>query len=91
VRSVEAAVLDTPMQARVHVFGPFYGSDTRLGLAIAGDIVEAHGGRIWLADSVHGTRVRLSLPAPTERPRRRVDCHAPAKFLTIRFRRSRRP
>jgi signal transduction histidine kinase len=33
-----------------------------LGLAIARAIVEAHGGRIWLADSAVGTRVRFSLP-----------------------------
>ncbi|HEY2319307.1 MAG TPA: HAMP domain-containing sensor histidine kinase [Solirubrobacteraceae bacterium] len=34
-----------------------------LGLAVSRAIVEAHGGRIWLADSAHGTRVRFSLPA----------------------------
>ncbi|CAN5595731.1 hypothetical protein BH20ACT18_BH20ACT18_03060 [soil metagenome] len=34
-----------------------------LGLAISRAIVEAHGGRIWLADSTAGTRVRFSLPA----------------------------
>jgi len=34
-----------------------------LGLAIARAIVEAHGGRIWLADAPIGTRVRFSLPA----------------------------
>jgi signal transduction histidine kinase len=34
-----------------------------LGLAIARAIVEAHGGRIWLADAPDGTRVRFSLPA----------------------------
>jgi signal transduction histidine kinase len=33
-----------------------------LGLAIARAIVEAHGGRIWLADAPVGTRVRFSLP-----------------------------
>jgi signal transduction histidine kinase len=33
-----------------------------LGLAIARAIVEAHGGRIWLADAHAGTRVRFSLP-----------------------------
>jgi signal transduction histidine kinase len=56
---------------RGRVFEPFYrgGSDaarTRagagLGLAISRAIVEAHGGRIWLADSPTGTRVRFSLP-----------------------------
>jgi signal transduction histidine kinase len=34
-----------------------------LGLAISRAIVEAHGGRIWLAGSGPGTRVRFSLPA----------------------------
>ena len=34
-----------------------------LGLAISRAIVEAHGGRIWLADQVVGTCVRFSLPA----------------------------
>jgi len=33
-----------------------------LGLAIARAIVEAHGGRIWLADAPAGTVVRFSLP-----------------------------
>jgi signal transduction histidine kinase len=33
-----------------------------LGLAISRAIVEAHGGRIWLADSGSGTRVRFSVP-----------------------------
>ena len=33
-----------------------------LGLAISRAIVEAHGGRIWLADSERGTCVRFRLP-----------------------------
>ena len=56
---------------RLRVFEPFYrgGSESArtragagLGLAISRAIVEAHGGRIWLADSPSGTRVRFSLP-----------------------------
>lgn len=54
------------------VFEPFYragseasrpGTGSGLGLAIARAIVEAHGGRIWLADAARGTRVRFTLPA----------------------------
>ncbi|MFZ0088231.1 MAG: HAMP domain-containing sensor histidine kinase [Solirubrobacteraceae bacterium] len=57
---------------RDHVFTAFYQGGTQasrtgdgagLGLAVARAIVEAHGGRIWLADSSAGTRVRFSLPA----------------------------
>jgi signal transduction histidine kinase len=56
---------------RSRVFEPFYrggddaartGSGSGLGLAISRAIVEAHGGRIWLADSADGARVRLTLP-----------------------------
>jgi signal transduction histidine kinase len=56
---------------RARVFDAFYrgGSQSArtragagLGLAISRAIVEAHGGRIWLADSPSGTRVRFSLP-----------------------------
>jgi signal transduction histidine kinase len=59
-----------PAGDRARVFEPFYraaaadrGSDgAGLGLAIARAIVEGHGGRIWLADSERGTRVRFSVP-----------------------------
>jgi signal transduction histidine kinase len=58
---------------RAHVFDAFFQGGARaarsdggagLGLAIARAIVEAHGGRIWLAGGEPGgTRVRFSLPA----------------------------
>jgi len=59
---------------REHVFTAFYrgGTDAArtnpgagLGLAVSRAIVEAHGGRIWLAEAPVGTRVRFSLPAAT--------------------------
>ncbi len=59
---------------RDRIFEPFYrgGSEsartrpgTGLGLAIARAVVEAHGGRIWLADSEKGSRFRFSLAPGT--------------------------
>lgn len=59
-------------EERERVFTAFYrgGSDSArtgagagLGLAVSRAIVEAHGGRIWLAETPVGTRVRFSLPA----------------------------
>jgi signal transduction histidine kinase len=74
--TVEVEVADTgegiAAEDRAHVFEPFYrgGGDaarTRpgsgLGLAISRAIVEAHGGRIWLAEGVEGTRIRFTLPS----------------------------
>jgi signal transduction histidine kinase len=73
---VEIEVADTgtgiAAAERERIFEPFYrggedearGTDgSGLGLAISRGIVEAHGGRIWLAPSTAGTRVRFSLPA----------------------------
>ena len=64
-----------PERARAHLFEPFQ-SSTRLGgaglgLAIARELVEAHGGRLRLAASsgAGGTRFELEIPdAPAERP-----------------------
>ncbi|MBV8221017.1 MAG: HAMP domain-containing histidine kinase [Solirubrobacterales bacterium] len=61
-------------EERERVFTAFYrgGADAArthpgagLGLAVSRAIVEAHGGRIWLADTAIGTRVRFTLPAAT--------------------------
>jgi signal transduction histidine kinase len=76
--ALEVEVADTGAgiapQDRPHVFEPFYrggeetarsGPGSGLGLAIARAIVEAHGGRIWLAEAAGGTHVRFTLPAAT--------------------------
>jgi signal transduction histidine kinase len=56
---------------RDRVFDPFFQGGDRasrsdggagLGLAISRAIIEAHGGRIWLADAERGTAVRSRLP-----------------------------
>jgi signal transduction histidine kinase len=58
-------------EERERVFTAFYrggadaarsGAGAGLGLAVSRAIVEAHGGRIWLAEAPVGTRVRFSLP-----------------------------
>jgi signal transduction histidine kinase len=71
---VEVEVADTgaglPDADRERLFEPFVrgpGNGERedgagLGLALSRAIVEAHGGRIWLADGEGGTRVRFMIP-----------------------------
>jgi hypothetical protein len=61
-------------EERDRVFSAFHGADrggsaarSGLGLAIVRATVQAHGGRIWVADSQSGTRVRLSLPTAARR------------------------
>jgi signal transduction histidine kinase len=74
-RRVEVEVADSGAgidpELRERVFEPFVQGPSRvggengsagLGLAIARAIVEAHGGRIWVAERSPGTRVRFSLP-----------------------------
>jgi signal transduction histidine kinase len=73
--AVEIEVADTGAgispDDRERVFEPFFRGGAQaarppdgagLGLAISRAIVEAHGGRIWLADAPAGTSIRFSLP-----------------------------
>jgi signal transduction histidine kinase len=73
--ALQIEVADTgpgvPTADQAHIFEPFYrgGEDavrtsggSGLGLAISRAIVEAHGGRIWLANGSEGARIRLTLP-----------------------------
>ena len=72
---VEIEVADTgagiPREDRERLFDPFVrgendgerGTGAGLGLVTSRAIVEAHGGRIWVADSQVGTRVRFVIPA----------------------------
>ncbi|HEV2998060.1 MAG TPA: HAMP domain-containing sensor histidine kinase, partial [Solirubrobacteraceae bacterium] len=72
---IEIEVADTgegiAPEERPRIFEPFFRggpgaargeAGTGLGLAISRAIVEAHGGRIWLADGGGGTRIRFTLP-----------------------------
>jgi len=71
---VEIEVADTgigvPAEDRERLFEPFvrgtsngeHDAGAGLGLALSRAIIEAHGGRIWLADTKAGTRVRFVIP-----------------------------
>ena len=73
--TVELEVADDgpgiPADQRLRVFERFARVDTGrgrptggtgLGLAIVGELVTAHGGRVWVADSDVGTRMIVQLP-----------------------------
>jgi signal transduction histidine kinase len=55
-----------PEKARVHLFQAFQGSarkgGTGLGLAVAHELITAHGGTIRLVDAEQGTRFRIEIP-----------------------------
>ncbi len=55
-----------PPRARAALFQAFQGSvragGTGLGLAISAELARAHGGEIWLDDSVPGTTFRVRFP-----------------------------
>jgi signal transduction histidine kinase len=55
-----------PEKARVHLFQPFQGSarkgGTGLGLAVAQELVAAHGGSIRLRDTARGATFEIDIP-----------------------------
>jgi signal transduction histidine kinase len=55
-----------PEKARAHLFQAFQGSarkgGTGLGLAVANELVAAHGGSIRLIDTERGTQFRIEIP-----------------------------
>jgi signal transduction histidine kinase len=58
-----------PEKARAHLFQAFQGSarksGTGLGLAVAHELVAAHGGTIRLVDASRGTQFRIEIPDRT--------------------------
>jgi signal transduction histidine kinase len=71
-----------PDKAREHLFEAFQGSTRTggagLGLAIAAELVRAHGGEINLVDGGSGTTFRITIPdrAVGLEPRRRERAQA---------------
>lgn len=69
-RSVTISVADdgpgVPERARAHLFQAFQGSvragGTGLGLAVAHELIAAHGGTIRLLDTPHGTTFQIEIP-----------------------------
>jgi signal transduction histidine kinase len=55
-----------PEKARAHLFQAFQGSarkgGTGLGLAVAHELVTAHGGTVHLVEAERGTRFRIEIP-----------------------------
>jgi signal transduction histidine kinase len=55
-----------PEKARAHLFQAFQGSarqgGTGLGLAVAHELVAAHGGSIRLMETERGTQFRIEIP-----------------------------
>jgi len=55
-----------PPDLRTRIFEPLFSTKTKgtgLGLTICRQIVEHHGGAIWVAPSPHGAAIRFRLPA----------------------------
>ncbi|GAB4527446.1 MAG: hypothetical protein Fur0018_13040 [Anaerolineales bacterium] len=66
-----------PPEHRQRIFESFYrvesgltrsASGAGLGLAICQGFIRAHGGRIWIEESLHGTTIALFLPQPLTTP-----------------------
>ncbi len=79
--------LGIPKEAQPHLFTKFYRVDnsdrreiggTGLGLAISREIIEAHGGKIWLESELgQGSQFFFTLPAVLDHPSQRNDMVAP--------------